>query len=438
VIKDRGKEWDAERLTGKRAQSGKLPGGGPRFTYEVMWKVTGGNKWANTFEPADCLIGWEAEMKKVDEDITRRATQTFLKPVKEATAAKEAASKRKAEELTARRDRLLRKKRRQEARGEEVSDAEDSDEEDGSQDDDLPGTTEELAAELLTTMEQLHELGHGIQGQGSEQRKEGAATEASAPAASTTKGKKQGPSRVWLAFDWATQKCKLPHPQDGSRVCGAPPGRGTGTSGHRTHLTAFHAEEWVHIQMHGKVKTTPQMIKDAFAAKTDISKPSVGNEDRDELHRLTALWISKCGRPQAIVEDTELQTLLARILELCQARLRYTLPCAETVANYLMLLGSEGKALGRDFIVRLLKSGVKPTISGDLWSDGGMGLFGIYAHGITDTWSMEKALIGLIACSTERHTADNIRKWTVEALEGMDMKPDLLMAPAVEGSPTEE
>jgi len=54
--------------------------------------------------------------------------------------------------------------------------------------------------------------------------------------------------------------------------------------------------------------------------------------------------------------------------------------------------------LARDFIVRLIKSGVKPSISGDLWSDNGMGLFGIYAHGITETWVMEKALIGLVAC----------------------------------------
>ena len=55
-------------------------------------------------------------------------------------------------------------------------------------------------------------------------------------------------------------------------------------------------------------------------------------------------------------------------------------------AIHLSLLGAEGKALGRDFIVRLIKSGVKPTISGDLWSDGGMGLFGIYAHGISESW----------------------------------------------------
>ena len=54
-----------------------------------------------------------------------------------------------------------------------------------------------------------------------------------------------------------------------------------------------------------------------------------------------------------------------------------------TVTTHLTILGAEGKALlrsGRDFIVRLLKSGVKPSISGDLWSDNGMGLFGIYAH----------------------------------------------------------
>ena len=65
--------------------------------------------------------------------------------------------------------------------------------------------------------------------------------------------------------------------------------------------------------------------------------------------------------------------------------------------------------------------GVRPTISGDLWSEGGMGLFGIYAHGITETWVMEKALIGLVACEAERHTAENIKKWTIQALEDIGL-----------------
>ena len=87
--------------------------------------------------------------------------------------------------------------------------------------------------------------------------------------------------------------------------------------------------------------------------------------------------------------------------------------------------------LARNFLLRLIKSGVKPTISGDLWSEGGMGLFGIYAHGITETWVLEKALIGLVACEAERHTAENIKKWTEQALTdmGLTTRRDFWVAP---------
>ena len=69
-----------------------------------------------------------------------------------------------------------------------------------------------------------------------------------------------------------------------------------------------------------------------------------------------------------------------------------------------------------------------------LWSDGGMGLFGIYAHGISESWVMEKALIGLVACETERHTAENITKWTKDALLGIGLKAGDLLKPADGGA----
>ena len=75
----------------------------------------------------------------------------------------------------------------------------------------------------------------------------------------------------------------------------------------------------------------------------------------------------------------------------------------------------------------MLRSGVKPSITGDLWSDGGMGLFGIYAHGITETWVMEKVLIGLVACESKRHTADNIKTWTEEALKNIGLTAEDLL-----------
>ena len=63
-VTQRGQEWQAVKLTGKRAQRGNLRGGAPCWTYEVVWA---GNKWPNTWDPASCLIGWEKEIKKTDE-----------------------------------------------------------------------------------------------------------------------------------------------------------------------------------------------------------------------------------------------------------------------------------------------------------------------------------------------------------------------------------
>ena len=55
------REWQAVKLTGKRAQRGRLPSGDPLFVYEVLWDST-----EKTYEPASCLIaslagewGWD-------------------------------------------------------------------------------------------------------------------------------------------------------------------------------------------------------------------------------------------------------------------------------------------------------------------------------------------------------------------------------------------
>ena len=426
---EKGKEWPVERLTGKRCQSGKLASGMARWEYEVEWKSCEGKTHPNTFEPAEHLVGFEVEMKKVDTEMTARAAEIFHRPLKAANDAKEAASKKKADELETRRKHLLRKQLRdRRARARSNDAAPGSDEEHHAEEEEDVGeaefaefTPEQLAQELLKMERLLREHGRCV-------TIEDQAVGAEASDVATQKVKKQGPSRVWLAYDFKTNRCKLPCAKDKTRPCGAGSGKGSGTSGHLAHLKSVHGAEWAHIMTTGEVKTTVQMIDQALAAQVDESKPLLGQKEMNELHRLTALWIAKCGRPLVIVEDPELNTLVARILELCKARLRYKLPCRQTVKTHLKLLGHEGKALGRDFIVRLINSGVKPTISGDLWSDGGMGLFGIYAHGITETWVMEKALIGLIACEKERHTAVNIKKWTTEALTDIGLVKDKLLA----------
>ena len=71
-VHERGAEYQAEKLMGARAQRGILPTGKPRYVYEVKWAgIDPKNKrpWPNSYEPAACLIGWEAQMKAVDAAI---------------------------------------------------------------------------------------------------------------------------------------------------------------------------------------------------------------------------------------------------------------------------------------------------------------------------------------------------------------------------------
>jgi hypothetical protein len=125
--------------------------------------------------------------------------------------------------------------------------------------------------------------------------------------------KREGRSRVWKAFDRATNRCTLPHPSgESGRVCNSLPPSGTGTSGHIRHLEAEHAADWLHIKITGEKKSSTQMIADALAAKVDVSKPPLGTNESNELDRLAARWVAKCGRPIAITEDNELREYIAR------------------------------------------------------------------------------------------------------------------------------
>ena len=70
----------------------------------MKWKGT----HRNTYEPADCLIGWEAEMQKVDEECERCELLPKINPAVEAQKACELAAACKAAELTKRKERLQR------------------------------------------------------------------------------------------------------------------------------------------------------------------------------------------------------------------------------------------------------------------------------------------------------------------------------------------
>ena len=457
-------EWQAEKLTGVRATRGSLPNnGGPRWVYEVKWAgINPATKkpWPTSFESAANLVGWDKEMKEIDELLRSKEQAPALNPARAARLAREEAAKAKAEELKKKKERLKRRQvralppfdsrlallryecyscaflqARAAARGNEVDDDDEFDDESSDEDEcELEGA--ELASEVLRleqlekkatrtfnqlggpTREQIEELLTLLSGDGAAVQQAMDAVQgqvgdaADEPKASR---RREATSIVWLAFDKATNRCKLPHPMYPGEKCLAPPSKGTGTSGHRRHLEKCHAEEWASIRQNGCMPVSAT-INAALRAKTDQSKQSLPEKDTAEIHRLLALWVAKCGRPLGIVGDKELQLALTRLLELSKSRYRFNLPTELTIKRHLQLLGAEGKAIARDFCSNLIKSGIKISITGDLWSSGGMGLFGIYAHGIVEktaagpdgtdkvTWEVSKALIGLVSCEQAHKT----------------------------------
>jgi hypothetical protein len=160
--------------------------------YEVKWK---GN-WANTYEPASCLVGWEKEMKSVDEKYSIAALMPQVNPVVEALKAREEAAKRKAEDLKKRRDRLLRLKARR-ARmailGSDVDqeqEAEDDEDDELGEDDELDEDDEAIGNELNVLEEQLRMLtgAHAVTA---------TATRAAAAAAGNDAGNRFARMRAW-------------------------------------------------------------------------------------------------------------------------------------------------------------------------------------------------------------------------------------------------
>jgi len=121
-----------------------------------------------------------------------------------------------------------------------------------------------------------------------------------------------------------------------------------GTSGQWSHAMTAHPKEHAILLMTGAkpVENTPAV---AFAAAKDKRKPRVSNDNKKELDQLVARWIAVCGRPVSVVEEQPLRLLIARMLDLCKSKLRYELPCDDTVRNHLDVLGEMGKNNARVF-----------------------------------------------------------------------------------------
>ena len=239
---------------------------------------------------------------------------------------------------------------------------------------------------------------------------------------------------VWKHFDLSVDKpsCKL-FKADGFTICDAMPSAAAGTQNYWSHLWAHHRTEWYEAKrVEGKLNAAGNVelakLKEGLA---NLDKASNAQRHRhggeflsaqlppdakETLDRIVSEWI--------VDEDQAFNAASTpgyRYMMATATGEKYDGCCPSTVMQHAVAMGMEGKEECADFHRELLADGVKPAVSGDLWSKNSTALFGLVSHGIrrevtpdpaggkpTVEWNMVEKLAGAVPCSKHRHTGERI------------------------------
>jgi len=128
-----------------------------------------------------------------------------------------------------------------------------------------------------------------------------------------------------------------------------------------------------------------------------------------------ALWIVRNKRPLSIGEnDRELRDIFEFIFHGS-----YVPPTYKLVTQYILELSVEGKNKLKFHLAALLGEGIMPSIAGDLWSEGGIAIFGILVYWIDKGMVLHENLLSAVPFSDVRHTGLEIERSTKENLADM-------------------
>ncbi|KAK3250675.1 hypothetical protein CYMTET_39956 [Cymbomonas tetramitiformis] len=109
--------------------------------------------------------------------------------------------------------------------------------------------------------------------------------------------------------------------------------------------------------------------------------PQLTADQRDRLHRKIVLWL--------------------------------------TVVDIVVALSVEGKIKVKRALQELAQEGILPSIGGDIWSQGGIAIFGILVYWIDSNFQYQERLVSAIPFSAVRHSGAKLQEATKKACATM-------------------
>ena len=134
---------------------------------------------------------------------------------------------------------------------------------------------------------------------------------------------------------------------------------------------------------------------------------------RHECDMACARWLVKSARPITLPEcDKAFGEFIHKL-----TRGAWKPPNRRNVLDCILQLSANGQLRFQNWYTGMLSDGVKPSMAGDIWSDGGCSLMGICFYGISSTWKLDEWLVAATPFGSTRHTGEAIDSITVAALK---------------------
>ncbi len=139
--------------------------------------------------------------------------------------------------------------------------------------------------------------------------------------------------------------------------------------------------------------------------------PQVTERQRLELHKRISLWLLRNRRPLTLPEkDKEFRDIFDVIFGS-----GYVPPSYKLVVQQMLALSAEGSRNITAAMDALREEGIRPSIAGDIWSEGGISVFGILVYYIDRNFEYCERLVSAIPFSDVRHTGVEIELATKRA-----------------------
>ena len=204
--------------------------------------------------------------------------------------------------------------------------------------------------------------------------------------------------------------CQEPDPSKPGGICGCLLHPGAGATAIKRHFAAKHKRSYQEIAGYLNADTMDVGALATDGAQRTIKAQPFSDARRDECNMACARWLVKSARPITLPErDGPFRDFVST---LCRGA--WDPPSHHAVNDCILKLSGMGQVRMQRWFADMAMDGVKPSMAGDIWSDGGCSLMGICLYGINSSWKMDEWLAAATPFGSARHCSSWATSWYLD------------------------